>query len=293
MDAYKGHTNPAQRSGSSQVMSPAGVRCQELASLIFQLTTHVNTFKRLVDSLGSPKDTQALRARLSASRDSIQQMARETSTGLKEINNQITEGDADGGSRTYHAKLVRDFHAVLKEFQKAQRMSLDRECMYLPQEEPQSARGRMMQSRPYGSGAPPGDAELANMAGSNESVNASENAPLLAEHVSRAELVRLDGEMEYNDAMIAERDAGITEIHEQIQEVNEIFQDLAVLVSDQGTMLDDIEANIVRTAVKTSEATGELKKAEKSQRSSRNKMCCLFIFFVVVLVILILVLIKL
>jgi len=41
------------------------------------------------------------------------------------------------------------------------------------------------------------------------------------------------------------------EIQQQIGEVNEIFQDLAVLVNEQGQMIDDIEANIVSTAVRT------------------------------------------
>ena len=45
--------------------------------------------------------------------------------------------------------------------------------------------------------------------------------------------------------------AGILEIQQQIGEVNEIFQDLAVLVNEQGQMIDDIEANIVSTAVRT------------------------------------------
>eukprot|EP00976_Prorocentrum_cordatum_P004877 96040-Prorocentrum_minimum.AAC.3 len=37
--------------------------------------------------------------------------------------------------KAYHAKLVKDFHGVLKEFQKAQRICLDRESMYRPHEE--------------------------------------------------------------------------------------------------------------------------------------------------------------
>ena len=51
--------------------------------------------------------------------------------------------------------------------------------------------------------------------------------------------------------MIEEREHGIAEIQAQIGEVNEIFQDLAVLVNEQGGMIDDIEANIVRTSART------------------------------------------
>ena len=59
--------------------------------------------------------------------------------------------------------------------------------------------------------------------------------------------------------------------------MNEIFQDLAVLVNEQGNMIDDIEANIVSTAVRTKEAQKELTKADKNQKSARNKMVCLAI----------------
>eukprot|EP00976_Prorocentrum_cordatum_P004876 96040-Prorocentrum_minimum.AAC.2 len=103
--------------------------------------------------------------------------------------------------------------------------------------------------------------------------------------------MQVDNELAYNNAMIMEREQGISEIHEQIQEVNEIFQDLAILVNDQGAMLGsqltccilqalstyDIEANIVRTAYKTKDAAQELKKADRSQRRSRNKVCFLFL----------------
>ena len=68
------------------------------------------------------------------------------------------------------------------------------------------------------------------------------------------EVLQLDGEIDYNNALIEEREAGIAEIQSQIGEVNEIFQDLAVLVNEQGTMIDDIEANIIRTSAKTKEA---------------------------------------
>ena len=62
-----------------------------------------------------------------------------------------------------------------------------------------------------------------------------------------------------------------------------------MLVNDQGGMLDDIEANISRTADNTKEANVHLVKAERSQRASRNRMC--FILFIVGIILAVLVLI--
>jgi len=53
----------------------------------------------------------------------------------------------------------------------------------------------------------------------------------------RQELVFLDNEIVFNEAIIEERDQGIQEIQHPITEVNEIFKDLAVLVHDQGAMI--------------------------------------------------------
>ena len=66
-------------------------------------------------------------------------------------------------------------------------------------------------------------------------------------------------------------------------------QDLAVLVNDQGVMLDDIESNIERVADRTGAAGGELLKAERYQRSSRNKLCIILLVVAFVLAVIIIV----
>lgn len=54
---------------------------------------------------------------------------------------------------------------------------------------------------------------------------------------SRQEVLQLDNEIVFNEAIIEEREQGIQEIQHQIGEVNEIFKDLAVLVHEQGVMI--------------------------------------------------------
>ena len=55
----------------------------------------------------------------------------------------------------------------------------------------------------------------------------------------RQEVLLLDNEISFNEAIIDERDQGIQEIQNQIGEVNEIFKDLAVLVHEQGVMIGE------------------------------------------------------
>lgn len=55
--------------------------------------------------------------------------------------------------------------------------------------------------------------------------------------INRQDVVFVENEITFNEAIIEEREQGIKEIQQQISEVNEIFKDLAVLVHEQGTMI--------------------------------------------------------
>lgn len=80
------------------------------------------------------------------------------------------------------------------------------------------------------------------------------------------------------------------EIQRQIGEVNEMFQDLAVLINDQGQQLQTIDTQIASTAERTREGQRELVKAERSQRSVRNKCLTLWLVSAVVLAIVLIIL---
>jgi syntaxin 7 len=283
-DAYGGAGTVSSGPSGSGVAGPGGGfhamdalarESKKVSSLIFQMTTDVSSFKRSVDALGTGKDTRELRAKLNAQRESIGGMAKEASSAVKRL-------ARDGRDDSKSQKTVRDFHGVLKEFQKAQRICAERESAFLPQK-------NTAQRQSYGAN----DEEMRR---ESSGYSDSEQQSLLFAsrgNVSRRQdLVRDEGEMEFNNALIEEREHGILEIQQQIGEVNEIFQDLAVLVNEQGQMIDDIEANIVSTAVRTKDAQRELTKADKSQKAARNKMICVAAGVAAVLVIFILFLLN-
>jgi syntaxin 7 len=264
-----------------------------VASAIFQLTTNVTSFKRLVDALGTPKDTRELRGRLHRQRDALGQIAKDTTSAVKRLSELSSAPGAAPSAKATQTKLVKDFQAVLKEFQKAQRACAEREGAYMPQADA----GRPLLPRGASATPPPGGNGMHGSSSSsslppyadNEGAgyqrsDSLEQQALLRES-KRQELLQLDGEIDYNTALIEEREAGIAEIQSQIGEVNEIFQDLAVLVNEQGGMIDDIEANIVRTSAKTKEARAELVKAETHQRAARGKLLWMLLIVVCVLLV--------
>ena len=130
--------------GLSPLREDISTQANRVQSLIFQLQTNVSTFKRLVDQLGTARDTKEQRAKLHKLRESIGQMAKESSVLVKKLAKMVTdlvheeqdhEYDYEGGEdeddaeslAERHKKLVKDLHATLKDFQRAQRACAERE----------------------------------------------------------------------------------------------------------------------------------------------------------------------
>ncbi|KAF2578345.1 hypothetical protein F2Q68_00000573 [Brassica cretica] len=200
----------------------------------------------------------------------ISELVKNTSAKLKEASEADLHGAASPIKKIADAKLAKDFQAVLKEFQKAQRLAAEREITYTPVvtiDIPTSYNAQELDT---------------------ESLRTSQQQTLLLQS-RRQEVVFLDNEITFNEAIIEEREQGIREIQEQIGEVNEIFKDLAVLVNDQGVMIDDISSNIDNSQAATSQATAQLRKAAKTQRANSSLTCLLILIFGIVLLIVIIV----
>ncbi|KAB2000457.1 hypothetical protein ES319_D12G233100v1 [Gossypium barbadense] len=243
---------------------------QAVASGIFQINTAVSTFQRLVNTLGTPKDTPELREKLHKTRLHIGQLVKDTSAKLK----QASESDhrAEASKKVTDAKLAKDFQAVLKEFQKAQRLAAERETAYTP----------------FVPQAVPSSSYTAGEVDTRSDESAEQRGLLVQSR--RQEVLLLDNEIAFNEAIIEERDQGIQEIQQQIGEVNEIFKDLAVLVHEQGTMIDDIGTHIENSRAATVQAKSHLVKAAKTQRSNSSLTCLLLVIFAIVILIVIIVL---
>ncbi|KAK9120515.1 hypothetical protein Syun_018132 [Stephania yunnanensis] len=246
---------------------------QAVAAGVFQINTAVSTFQRLVNTLGTPKDTPELREKLHKTRLHIGQLVKDTSAKLKQTSETDQYTVVSASKKIADAKLAKDFQAVLKEFQKAQRLSAERETAYSP--------------FVYQAALPSSYTTASELDVKSDAT--PEQRAILVES-RRQEVLHLDNEIVFNEAIIEEREQGIQEIQQQIGEVNEIFKDLAVLVHEQGGMIDDIESNIDSSHVATAQAKVQLAKASKTQRSNSSLTCLLLVIFGVVLVIVIIVL---
>ncbi|CAF0902955.1 unnamed protein product [Rotaria sp. Silwood1] len=87
-----------------------------------------------------------------------------------------------------------------------------------------------------------------------------------------------------NVEFLEKRDKEIREVLKSIEDVNEIFRDVAALISNQGTILDQIEYNIENTAVQIEKGNKHLTKAvEHKQRGLKFKLILIGVVVLVVL----------
>lgn len=102
----------------------------------------------------------------------------------------------------------------------------------------------------------------------NDKIQANEGIPNDQQRlmfVPKEEDVNQD-EVEAHQKNISERNKEIHEIAAQIREIREIMTDLTNMVSHQGDIIDNIEANIEATNYSSKIGVIELEKAHKHQK---------------------------
>ncbi len=85
-----------------------------------------------------------------------------------------------------------------------------------------------------------------------------------------------------------EREAEIRNIEQGVSELNELFRDVAHIVSEQGEILDTIDANVDNTRNDTRGADTELRSAARYQRNARSKACMLLLIVSIIVTIILL-----
>ncbi|KAF2301754.1 hypothetical protein GH714_028910 [Hevea brasiliensis] len=115
-------------SASAMSRSPS----QAVAAGIFQINTAVAGFRRLVDSIGTAKDTPEHRQKLHNTRQRILQLVKDTSAKLKSVSESDRDANVNPSKKIEDAKLARDFQTTLQEFQKVQQLASERESTYSP-----------------------------------------------------------------------------------------------------------------------------------------------------------------
>ncbi|KAH8114818.1 t-SNARE [Phellopilus nigrolimitatus] len=228
-----------------------------LSLQVFKINANVQGILKLVDQLGTNRDTGSVRSGLHNLTETTRDMAKRGSEDLKKL---AALQSTLPSQKTALQKVSHDFQLSLVAFQRAQQVSAERQRSVV-----QGVKIAVDDEQTAGpSEIQPGSSPQ------------QRQALVLQQQLSPHELA-------HQESLIEEREAEILEIEGGIHELSEIFRDLGTLVSEQGGMLDNIESNITSIAVDTSGAAEELSTAHAYQRKAGRRAACLMIVLVIVI----------
>ncbi|KAF8583104.1 t-SNARE [Ramaria rubella] len=255
----------SQSSRSAPLGAPQSPRDAEFLQLqssislqVFKINANVQGMLKLVDQLGTGRDTGAVRKGLHDLTDTTREMAKRGTDNLKRLAS--LQADLPHQKMPLQ-KTSHDFQLSLVAFQRAQQVSAERQRVVVAGTKIAAEED---ESREETAGSP-----------------GQRQAQMFQSQLSPADL-------SHQESLIHEREAEIREIETGIHELSEIFRDLGTLVNEQGGMLDNIESNITSVAVDTSAAATELHTAHDYQRKAGRRAACLMIVLVVVICIVLL-----
>lgn len=199
--------------------------------------------------------------------------------------------DATAPQRYSQHKLAADFKDVFTEFQRIQQQVLAQSRHEIEERTTSSenARNSRHDSRGIEMDESPGYDDPTTIQDTSVSPDLLSPEPADNQAASQAfaEQLRQD-EISYQAGLVAEREEEIENVSRGMNELNEIFQNLSTIVTEQGTVLDNIESNIYNVAASTGAGSQQLTKAARWQRSSTSRSLCFLIILLVLAVVVIL-----
>ncbi|ETS86003.1 hypothetical protein PFICI_04028 [Pestalotiopsis fici W106-1] len=236
---------------------------QDLMNTLFHLQGNNSKLRTEINRLGTRQDNPRLRERVQALLEESRDQFKDVGEGVKKL--QQWGEDITPTQKYSQQKLAREFGASLKEFQSLQRTALEKlnasvsaAKAALDAESPSEARGAQQ-----------------------------DELQLLQQQQEQVHLANQD-DVDFQDALIAEREEEIRQIEEGVGDLNVLFRQVAQIVSEQGEQLETIESNAVNIRDDTRGADYELRSAARYQKNARSKACCLLLILAVILTIVLL-----
>ena len=250
----------------------------ELSDKIFSLTSNISRLSNQVGLLGTKRETERVRERVSDLLDETSKGFKDIGEGLKKVQNWPDVGVSANTPNSINklsanllvlqpsqkytqGKLGKEFQASLTEFQVLQRRAIEKEKA---------------------------SAAAARVALDEQGQSSSRaQSPTGERQVQEQERLAPQDEVDFQESLIVERESEIRNIEQSVGELNELFRDVAHMVHEQGVGLDIISENVQTVRDDTRGASAELNTASKYQKAARSKACCLLLILAVVLTIIV------
>jgi len=242
---------------------------QNIGSNIQKIIQNVSSMQRMLTQIGTSQDNQQLQNQLHQIQHYTNQLAKDTSKQLKDLNNFPAERSLDPRQwKLQREKLHSDFTRALDSFQRAQRQAA--------QKEKDVIRKYKSENNDFSS------AQQQNL------IDIEGGAAAAASNQSRTQAMI---EEEQSIELLEEREKAVRQLEADITDVNQIFKDLAAMVHDQGELVDSIEENVESASISITAGNEQLRQAERYQNKARRKKVCLVGSGLIVIIILIIIII--
>jgi len=238
-----------------------------LSARLFTLTSNITQLNRQLALVGTRKDSEAVRERVTRLLDSTRTGFREISDGVKRAK---SWPDPSPSMRYTQDKLQNQLASALADFQSAQRLSAEKTRQYVAAAKRVAHHDHDDRDRDRDQDGP--------------------EVPLVQQQLQQQQQADLadQNEVDFQESLILQREEEIRAIERGVVEISDIFRDLGSMINDQGAQLDIIGANVDSVAQDHKAADLELRSASRYQKGARNRACCLLLILAVVLTIVLL-----
>lgn len=238
---------------------------QNIGTNIQKIIQNVSSMQRMLTQIGTPQDNQQLQNQLHQIQHYTNQLAKDTSKQLRDLNDFPHEQSLDPRQwKLQREKLHSDFTRALDTFQRAQRQAAQKEKDVI----------RKFKSQAQAPHLQPSDQNLIDIEGG-----------AAAAQLRTQVMLEEDQQLE----QLQEREKAVRQLEADIGDVNQIFKDLAAMVHDQGEIIDSIEANVESSSIRVGEGVEQLRQAERYQNKARRKKLLLALIGLIILIILIII----
>lgn len=235
-----------------------------VSSNIQKMVQNVAQLQRMAALIGTPRDSMDLREKLHQNQHYTNQLAKETTSFLKELAHlpQPPSASDQRQRKMQNERLRTEFSDALNNFQTVQRTVAEKE---------RASVSRARAHSGYG------------VAAFEEEKKSDDH--LVSPGFSQTRQV-LQMEEDVDLELIHEREEAIRKLESDIKDVNQIFKELGVLVHEQREGIDSIEQNVEITQHQLEGAATQLDHARKYQKRARRNLCISAIVVLVIVVIL-------
>jgi syntaxin 7 len=260
--------NIAASSFSSE--TKIGIIITKASNLLTDFANGVNTLERLVNQLGTKRDSIALRKTIDEVRiPELNEYKQQLEHLTNDISHLITNSDiASSEDKFSEEKLRKEFDSIKKSFNQTRRNYNERQSSVILKD------------------------RIADKTALNEEScivsHANENTPLTQQNQVKQQYTIPQQDLDLHTILAEERANEIKKIHGGVEEINSIYKQLGFLVQQQGSQVDTVESNMSNLASHTQNASRELLKADNYQKQKRKWSCIILVILVILALIVVL-----